>query len=143
MAPYQEEQSRCERECARLCNDFIYHIDRRQYKQFINLFATDGLLDRFGVFFEGHGGLQKFCNARAKDAYVRHTCNNIRVDMTGSNSATGTSCATMYQALAEPGAVLPLVPTALPLFAEYTDGYVLTADGWKFSSRKICLVFLP
>ena len=101
------------------------------------------VLDRAGAVFNGHDGLRQFCEARPIDRYVRHACSNIRVDMTGPTTATGTSCVTMFQALAQPDAALPLKPAAMPLFAEYVDDYVLTPSGWKFMQRKIIPVFVP
>ena len=136
------EQLRCERECARLCKDFIYTIDRRQYDAFLGLFAPDPVLDRAGQVFSGMDGLRAFCAGRASNRYVRHTCSNIRIDMTGPTTATGTSCATMFQATAEPDAALPL-PTSMLIFAEYEDTYALTDAGWKIKSRKIVIVFQP
>ena len=136
------EKIRCERECARLCKDFIYTIDRRQYDAFLTLFAPDPVLERVGHIFSGMDGLRTFCAGRASNRYVRHTCSNIRIDMTGPQAATGTSCATMFQATAEPDAALPLTSSML-IFAEYDDQYVLIDTGWKIKSRKITVVFQP
>ena len=133
---------RCERECTRLCNDFIYAIDRRQHDAFMGLFAPDPVLDRAGQIFSGVDGLEVFWTGRPVNRYVRHTCSNIRIDMTGPRTAKGTSCATMFQAAAEPDAKLPL-PTSMLLFAEYEDEYALTDAGWKVKSRKIAIVFQP
>lgn len=117
-----EEQLRCERECTRLCKDFIYTIDRRQYDAFPTLFASDPVLDRAGQVFSGMDALRAFCAGRDANRYVRHTCSNIGIDMTGPTSAKGTSCATVFQATAEPDAKLPL-PTSMLVFAEYEDEY--------------------
>lgn len=133
---------RCERECTRLCQDFIYTIDRRQYDAFLALFGPDPLLDRAGKVFTGIDGLRTFCEGRPRDRYVRHTCSNIRIDMTSPTTATGTSAVTMFGAIAEPDAALPL-PSTLQVFAEYEDAYLLTAAGWKIKSRRIRIVFQP
>lgn len=135
-----EEQTRCVLECTRLCEDFAYTIDRRQYEKFLQLFTPDPVLDRAGRIFSGVEGLRLFCAGRDVNRYVRHICSNIRIDPTGSATATGTSCATMYHAAALPDAELPL-PTAIPLVAEYEDDYTLTEAGWKIKSRKVTIVF--
>ncbi len=137
-----DELLRCERECTRLCQDFIYHIDRREYEPFLALFAPEPVLDRAGQVFKGLDGLKQFCEGRALDRYVRHLMGNIRIDMTGPTTAKGTSSVTMFGAKALPDAALPL-PSSLQVFAEYDDAYVLTDGGWKMKSRKITIVFTP
>ena len=137
-----DELLRCERECTRLCQDFIYTIDRRQYEPFMALFAPEPTLDRAGQVFRGMDGLKQFCEGRAHDRYVRHATGNIRIDMTGAATARGTSSVTMFGATAEPDAALPL-PSSLLIFAEYDDDYVLTGAGWKIKNRRITIVFAP
>jgi hypothetical protein len=137
-----EELLRCERECTRLCHDFIYNIDRRNYDALIELFGPDPVLDRTGTVYKGRDGVRAFLAGRPGDMYVRHTSSNIRVDMVGPRAARGTSCATMFRATAEPDAALPL-PTSMLVFAEYEDDYVLTEMGWKISQRKIKIIFQP
>ncbi|MES2399290.1 MAG: nuclear transport factor 2 family protein [Pseudomonadota bacterium] len=137
-----DELLRCERECTRLCQDFIYTIDRRQYEPFMALFAPEPTLDRAGQVFRGMDGLKQFCEGRAIDRYVRHLMGNIRIDMTGPATAKGTSSVTMFGARAEPDAALPL-PSSHLVFAEYEDDYVLTGAGWKIKNRRIAIVFAP
>ena len=137
-----EEKLRCERECTRLCNDFIFNIDRRNYDELLELFAPDPVLDRTGTVYKGLDGLRTFLAGRPDDMYVRHTSSNIRIDMTGPRTARGTSCATMFRATAQPDAALPL-PTSMLVFAEYEDDYALSDSGWKISRRKITVVFQP
>ena len=137
-----EELIRCERECTRLCNDFIYNIDRRNYDALLALFAPDPVLDRTGTIYKGMDGMRTFLASRPNDMYVRHTSTNIRIDMTGPRTAKGTSCVTMFRATAKPNADLPL-PTSMLVFAEYDDEYVLTDVGWKISRRKVTVVFKP
>ena len=136
------EKMLAESECTRLCNDFIYHIDRRQYEPFLALFAPDPTLDRAGQVFKGMDGLKQFCEGRALDRYVRPATSNIRIDMTGPATARGSSSVMMFGAKAEPDAALPL-PSSLLIFAEYEDDYVLTGAGWKIKNRKITIVFAP
>lgn len=137
-----EERIQCILACTRLCEDFAYTIDRRQYDAFLALFAPDPVLDRMGEQYRGHEGLRRFCAARPLDRHVRHLCSNIRIDPTGPGTASGTSAATMYQALAAPDADFPFA-TPVPLIAEYQDTYLLTDQGWKIKSRKVGIAFLP
>lgn len=137
-----EDQLRCERECARLCNDFVWTVDTGDYDGCVALFAVDGALERAGQVSRGHAGVRAFLDARPANRVTRHTCSNIRIDMTGPATATGTSCAVMFHAPAARDTPLPLKGTT-PLFAEYADDYVLTAGGWKIRHRKIVVVFQP
>ena len=139
---HPQDQIRCERECARLCNDFMWTVDTGDYDGCVALFAPDGALERAGQVSRGHAGVRQFLNARPANRVTRHTCSNIRIDMTGPETATGTSCATMFHAQAERDAPLPLTAST-PLFAEYVDAYVLTEAGWKIKHRKIVIVFRP
>ena len=137
-----EEQLRCERECARLCNDFIWTVDTGDYGGCVALFADHGAIERAGQVHRGHAGVRAFLDARPEGRVTRHTCSNIRIDMTSATAASGTSCATMFQAQAMRDAPLPLKGST-PLFAEYFDDYVLTPQGWKISHRRIVVVFQP
>ena len=135
-----EEQLRCERECARLCNNFVWTVDTWDYDGCVALFAVDGAIERAGQVSRGHAGVRAFLDARPGNRVTRHTCSNIRINMQGSAKATGTNCATMFHAPAERDARLPLKGSTT-LFAEYFDDYVLTAGSWKIGHRKIVVVF--
>lgn len=137
-----EDQLRCERECTRLCNDFVWTVDSWDYGGCVALFATDGAIERAGQMSRGHAGVRAFLDARPANRVTRHACSNVRITLTGASTASGTSCVTMFHAQATRDAPLPL-PCPAPLFAEYFDDYVLTAGGWKFSHRKIVVVFQP
>lgn len=139
-----EDQLRCELECARLCNDFAWTVDARDYVAFVALFATGGIFDRGGQKSIGHEAIREFLDARPVDRVTRHICTNMRFDMTGPDTATGTCSALMYQAPAakeaQPSQLLPLSP---PVVVDYVDAYVLTGGGWKFKCRKASVVFSP
>ena len=137
-----DDQLRCERECTRLCNDFVWTVDHWDYDGCVALFAPDGAIERAGQVSRGHAGVRTFLDARPSNRITRHTCSNVRIDLTGTSTATGTSCATMFHAQATRDALLPL-QCSIPLLAEYFDDYVLTASGWKISYRKIVVVFQP
>ena len=137
-----EDQLRCERECSRLCHDFVWSVDRGDYDAFVALFASDGVFDRAGTPSRGHAAIRAFLDARPVDRVTRHTCSNVRIDMTGPQTATGNCMALMFQATAQPPAQLPL-RVSQPVVVDYDDEYVLTPDGWKFKYRKTTIVFQP
>ena len=137
-----EDRLRCERECTRLCLDFAWTVDHFDYDGFVALFAADGVFERAGQLNRGPEAIRAFLDARPVDRVTRHLCTNLRIDMTGPATATGSCSALMYQAPAAKDAQLPL-PVSAPVVAEYVDDYVLTAAGWKFRHRKTSIVFAP
>ena len=144
MSP--EAISRCERECTRLSTDFAWTVDAYAYDAFVALFAPDGVFERAGQPSRGHEAIRQFLNSRPAGRVTRHLCSNIRVDMTGPDSATGGCSALMYHAAVETAvsaatdAQLPL-PVTAPVVVDYTDDYVLTSGGWKFKYRRTTVVF--
>lgn len=137
-----EDQLRCERDCARLCHDFAWTVDKLDYGGFVALFAADGVFERAGQQNRGHEAIRQFLDARPAGRVTRHLCTNIRIDMTGLNTATGSCSALMYHAPAGNDAQLPL-PVSAPLVVDYIDDYVLTAAGWKIKHRRTTIVFPP
>lgn len=141
-----EDLLRCERECTRLCHDFAWTVDACQYADFVALFIPDGVFERAGQASHGAGDILKFLDARPTDRVTRHMCSNIRINMTGPDTAKGTCTALMFQATAEKsddtGEKKPRpLAAAAPLVVDYLDDYVLTASGWKFKHRQTHIVF--
>ena len=139
MTMAYEDQLRCERDCTRLCHDFAWMVDHLDYAGFVGLFALEGVFERGGQRSEGHEAIRAFLDARPSGRTTRHLCGNIRVDMTGADTATGRCLALMY---ASAGSDAPL-PVSAPLVVDYTDDFVLTARGWKFLHRRAEVVFQP
>lgn len=137
-----EDRLRCERECTRLCHDFAAAVDGREYAAFVDLFVADGIFERAGVASCGHEAIRSFLGTRAADRVTRHACSNIRIDMTGPDTATGASLALMYQATAAAPGQSPL-PVSAPIVVDYADDYVLTGGSWKFERRKATIIFQP
>ena len=138
MSP--EAISRCERECTRLSTDFAWTVDAYAYDAFVALFAPDGVFERAGQPSRGHEAIRQFLNSRPAGRVTRHLCSNIRVDMTGPDTATGGCSALMYHAPAPTDAQHPL-PVSVPVVVDYIDDYVLTSGGWKFKYRRTTVVF--
>ena len=137
-----DEQVRCERDCARLCLDFARTVDSGDYDVFVALFAADGVFERAGHRDRGAEAIRRFLDARPADRVTRHLCTNVRINMTGPASASGTCCALMYQAHATKDVALPLQASGA-LVVDYHDDYVLTAHGWKFKHRRTSVIFQP
>ncbi|MDO9406156.1 MAG: nuclear transport factor 2 family protein [Polaromonas sp.] len=133
---------RCELACTRLCNDFVWTVDNSRYADFVSLFVPEGVFVRAGQAFRGHAALRAFLDARPTGRITRHACSNIRIDMTGPDSATGTCCAIMFHAPAGDDPVAALT-AALPVVVDYLDRFVRTDAGWRFIEREAVVVFQP
>lgn len=142
--PSVVDRWQAERACTRLSMDFAWHVDQRDHTAFVDLFAEDGVFERAAQRSVGHAAIRQFLDARPADRVTRHVCSNIRIDMTGPATATGTCAALMFQATPPIGAAAtqPL-PVTSPVIVDYVDDYVLTASGWKFKHRRTTLVFQP
>lgn len=142
MTTEENTDTQHERDCTRLCHDFAWTVDQGDYAAFVNLFATDGVFERMGQASVGHAAIRQFLDARPAGRVTRHVCSNIRIDVTGDGTATGTSSALMFYATAAAGTPPPHpLPASLPVVVDYLDDYVLTALGWKFQRRRTTVVF--
>ena len=145
---HPEHLLRCEHECTRLCHDFAWTVDAVQYRAFVALFTPDGVFERAGQASRGADYILMFLDTRPLNRMTRHVCSNIRIDMTGPDTAKGTSTALMFQApmaqAAEGSADVPgSLTAAVPWVVDYLDYYALTAAGWKFKHRQTHIVFAP
>jgi len=140
--PSLDERLSCERDCNRLCIDFAWAVDSRRYDAFVALFVADGVFERPGLVCHGHAEIRRFLDARPPDRTTRHLCTNVRIDMTGPDSATGQCHALMFQSQEGQGGDGPL-RYAPPVLVDYHDDFVRTPHGWRFKERKTTLIFLP
>jgi uncharacterized protein (TIGR02246 family) len=139
-----QDQQHCERECTRLCQDFAWTVDHCDYAGFVELFAADGTFERMGQHSVGHVAIREFLDARPRNRVTRHICSNIRIDVTGPDTATGTCSALMFAAsFADESASATPLPISSPVVVDYLDNYVLTDHGWKIQCRRTKVVFQP
>jgi SnoaL-like domain len=125
-----------ERACEKLSVAFANCIDRRDYDAVVDLFTTDGILDRWGNVIQGHAALQHWLDARPRDVTTSHVCSNIVVERSSPDEAWGTTYFTFYSATQTEGCeALPLEgPT---MVGEYHDHFVLTERGWRLGKRTV------
>ncbi|HEV2041563.1 MAG TPA: nuclear transport factor 2 family protein [Casimicrobiaceae bacterium] len=139
-----EDELRCERACTHLCNDFAWTVDQRDYRAFVDLFTEGGAFERPGQRSVGHAAIRQFLDTRPVDRVTRHIISNIRINMTGPATATGTCSALMYQATHDSAsAPTQPLPVSAPVVVDYVDDYALTSGGWKFACRRTSMVFQP
>ena len=134
------EQRNCEAECVRLCNDFAYFADNREYEKLVALFAEDGTFDRRGEVLRGRAAIMKAMLARPADLITRHACTNIRIDLQADGTASGTGYMMLFHGSAS-GLAAGTLPSCSTTIAEYRDVYVATQEGWRIRSRVTTIVF--
>jgi ketosteroid isomerase-like protein len=124
--------------CERLSIAFANNIDRRDYPAVLDLFVDDAVVDRTGTIIRGKPALSAWLEARPADIVTRHICSNIDIVQSGPGEAEGVTYFTFYKA----AAVTAVCEVDGPeMIGEYRDTFTLTAQGWKFLTRKIIVVF--
>jgi hypothetical protein len=135
-----ERQLQDEADCTRLCIDFAHYVDTRNYQPALDLFTEDGRFDRLGTVFSGRDDIRRFLEARPADVVTRHLCTTIRIDVQSQDAATGVCYVLFFNGKAAADGKLPIAPSA-PGVVEYHDTFARTAAGWRFSERRVRLVF--
>lgn len=131
-----------ERACERLSRAYSRHVDFREYEEFVNLFAEDGVLNT-GVELKGKEAIREGMKYRSSRLRSRHVVTNHIADVIDEDNAEGITYLTLYRLITEeardPSNVLPLEgPAAV---GHYKDKYVRTAGGWRFASRVLEFAF--
>jgi hypothetical protein len=126
--------------CERLCHDFGWHIDHRDYPAFLELFTEDGVFERGGLVSRGHDELSQFLEGRPLDMVTRHLFTGVRITPRSAQAATGTSSCFVYRTSATADQTYPLQIPA-PRVVEFEDDFVRTAQGWRFERRRVSHIF--
>lgn len=135
----ESPQQGCESACTRLCNDFAYFVDTRDYQKLAALFVEDGSFERRGEVLQGRTAILDAMQARPENVITRHVCTNIRIDLQDDGSARGTCTLLLFHAVASASPAAPAAPAIT--VAEYHDVYVQTPAGWRIRSRVAQMVF--
>ena len=117
---------RDERACERLIVDYAASNDAGDWAAVAAFYVADGRMSRPtapDAFIDGRAAILAAFTARPPRR-TRHICANIRVTLTGPDTATATSQILLFTASDAP-----------PLVGSYADRMVRTADGWRFAER--------
>jgi ketosteroid isomerase-like protein len=131
-------EANCREMCERLSIAFANNIDRRDYPAVLDLFVDDAIVDRTGTIISGKPALSAWLESRPVDIVSRHICSNIDIVQSGPGEAEGLTYFTFYKAAAAADICEIDGPE---MIGEYRDTFTLTAQGWKFLTRKIIVVF--
>lgn len=134
-----------EHACAKLMNQFAVFNDHGQFADLAALFTDNGVYARPiapDALIEGRANIRDTFEGRPKDKVFRHLISNIVIDVQSPDRATGGCYALLYSgATDKPAEKFGLQADPLKLIGEYSDEFVLTPAGWKFSSRKGRIIF--
>lgn len=133
--------------CRALILEFAACIDQRQPDRMRALLADDATFARPtapDVVIEGAEAIIATFRARPATVVTQHLNLNLRVTLTGPDTAEGESVVLLYVASADdvlvPGKGRP---TGLPLVGTWSDRFVRTATGWRFSQRRGAVTLHP
>ncbi len=132
------EQGEIEARCTRLCTDFAWFVDHRDYAAVVDLFAEQGTFERGGEVLRGRDAILRAMHARPVEIDTRHVCTNIRIDTVSPQEATGVAYLLLFRGPAAQPAGAASQPA---LVAEFHDRYRATPQGWKIVSRIAKAVF--
>lgn len=122
--------------CEKLCRRYNIHSDLSDFEALGALFTEDALFIRPtmpDVEFKGRTEIVAAFNKRPPIT-VQHQINNCIVEVLSPREATGIC---MLSFLMAAGTDQPLPRIGGPIhFGEFSDRFVLTADGWKFAERR-------
>lgn len=131
-----------ERACERLILDFVHRLDLGEPATVAELFTEDGVWQwpEGRRRIEGRDALRTYFGGRPADRLSRRVMSNIRVTVTGRDTATATSYFTTYRVDGHPGAILPAGPPYQ--VGHYEDAFRRADDGtWLLADRTLVLPF--
>jgi ketosteroid isomerase-like protein len=126
--------------CRALILEFAARIDNNQTHTLGELMTADATFARPtmpDVIIEGRDAILAAFALRPKTMITQHLNLNVRVRLTGRDTAEASSVVMLFIASASD----ELVPgkgrkAGAPLLGTWSDSFVRTAEGWRFSARR-------
>lgn len=136
------EQLLIERACSRLVITYCTASDNHDLDAFLGIFAQDARWHQpDGSVFLGHAQIRDYFVGRPKTPVRSHLCSNILIEVLDTESARGTSMATVLRAAPADSNGTPgrMAPHAV---LEYEDQYERQPGGaWKIIVRQPRLIY--
>ncbi len=137
----QQNEQDIQRECEALSIAYARAVDFRDYDEFVQLFADDGVLD-VGQPLKGRVAIKAAMGKRSDALRSRHVLTNIFIDVVDEQNARGISYLTLYRHIGEESLSGDPIDFSGPAaVGHYEDKFVLTDTGWCFASRKLHFAF--
>ncbi len=126
--------------CRNLVHRYAYLNDERDFTAIAAMFTTDGVLYRPSAPDKpiyGREAILAALQTRPATTATFHLCTDVLVEVLSAERATARSRILMLSGERAPGAAVPDAATVkAPLPGTFEDELLLTAEGWKFASRK-------
>jgi len=126
--------------CRSLIVEFATRIDDGRAHTLGDLMTMDASFARPtvpDVVIEGRDAILAAFSARPKHLISQHLNLNIRIRLTGADTAAGHSVVMLFLADANDELVTGKGrKTGAPIIGTWTDTFVRTADGWRFKDRR-------
>jgi hypothetical protein len=126
--------------CRSLVLEFAWRIDNGQAHTLGELMTLDASFARPtlpDVVLQGREAILAAFSARPKHLVSQHLNLNIRIQLTGADTAEGHSVVMLFLADANdepiPGKGRK---TGAPILGTWTDTFVRTPEGWRFKDRR-------
>ncbi len=120
----------------RLTHDYALYNDTFRIDELMSLFATDAFFDMAPAGLERYDGVEKIREFFEKEeralSHVMHITSNHRIDVT-ADTGVGT---VYYHAMG----ITRRGGHENQARGYYEDTYRKTADGWRFASRRSCIL---
>lgn len=130
-------------QCTQLCYRFAHHLDTGDFEGMISLFTADGLFDRVGQILQGHEQIRSAFRERAPGITSRHLVTNVHFVEVQQDRAEAQVYNLSFHATGGERDQPLVYATANGRCIDFHDHYQLTADGWRFSSRRAKAIFIP
>ncbi len=139
------ERMLAERECERLQVSYALAADCGDADAFTALFVSDAVI-HIPEYppFAGHAAIHdSLLGLAGTGVTMRHVISNQQVTVTAPESATGICYLIVYNNpdQADEHGIREVRPPAT--VGEYRDQFTRTAEGWRFSERRLTRVFRP
>ena len=141
----REELAAIERACAQLIVRYAYLNDERRFEELAGLFTEDALLYRPSAPaqpIEGRAAILAALRKRPPETVTFHVTSDVQVEVDNPTTARCRSRILMMSATRAPDGGAP-VDARQPVPGVFVDRLRLTADGWRFASRRGSLWLPP
>lgn len=120
--------------CERLVQNFYGYLDEKRYDDLCDLFDVDGVWVRLGTELVGRDRIRETMAERS-DWLTAHVVTNLRVTLTGPDSAETVQYVTLYRHEGRSPQDGP-APVVLPLgVLRHTDQLVKREGRWLFARK--------
>jgi hypothetical protein len=137
MQPHDSSTQNIHHACEQVFLQVAHLTDHGPQQDIADLFEEEGQLDREGTLISGRADLRASYAKRPSELMTRHLVSNFVARPLSLTEAMCTAYATVYRFRSAPGTrPEPPVTCAGPeSIVEYSDHFVLTAQGWRIRHR--------